>query len=152
MLPLMAMLMFAGSLFAADPFAGSWVLHLSESKLAGPYASLKTETLVIQEQRDQLLIAAKVTLGDGSSSSLKETVAKRGGELKYTEGSPAIGVSRIAKRIDNRTLTLTTLRDGQEIQVAQNVVSKNGKSLRIIRKGTGPDGKPFESLEVLDRE
>lgn len=152
MLSLVAMLAFAGSLLAADPFVGSWVLNRSKSKLAGPYASFKAETLVIQEQDDQLLIVANVTLEDGSSGSFREAVAQRGGELKYSEGGLPSGVSRNAKRIDDRTMTLTTLRGGLEIQVAHNVVSKNGKGLRITRKGTGPDGKSFESLEVLDRK
>ena len=71
----------AGSLLAADPFAGTWILSLAESKLAGPYAGFKSETLVIAEQGDQLLIVASVTLRDGSSSTFKEAVAKRGGKL-----------------------------------------------------------------------
>jgi hypothetical protein len=145
-------LVFAGSLFAADPFAGTWVLNLPKSKLAGPYAIFKSESLVIQEQSDRLLIVASVVSEDGSSRSFKEVVAKFGGELKYAEGGLPVGVSRIVKRIDDRTITLTTLRDGQEIQVDHDVVSKNGKGLRITRTGTGPDGKSFESVEVLDRK
>ena len=141
----------AGSLFA-DPFAGTWVLNPAKSKLAGPYAGFKAEILVIREQGDQLLVTANVTLRAGSSSSFKEVVAKSGGELKYTEGGLPAGLSRTVKRINDRSMAISTIRQGQEIQVDEDVVSKNGKGLRITRRGTGPDGKSFVSLEVFDRK
>jgi hypothetical protein len=62
-----------------DPFAGSWTLNIGRFRLAGPYANLKSKTLVIQEQGDQLFIAANVTLSDGSSNSMNEAVARHGG-------------------------------------------------------------------------
>lgn len=125
-LRLLFILACTGSLFAEDAFVGNWTLDIARSKLAGPYAGMKAETLVIEEQGNQLLIVATVLMADGSSSSFHETVAKGGGPIVYAEGDLPAGVSRTAKRIDERNIELTTVRDGKAIQVAHNSLSKEG--------------------------
>jgi hypothetical protein len=134
LLALMFAPLFAGTLFAADPFAGTWSLNVATSRLAGPYANLKSETLVIQEQGDQLFIAANVTLPDGSSNSMNEAVARLGGSLAQTAASLPLGVTRSATRINDRTIVLATMRGAQEIQSARNVVSRNRSNCGLSEK------------------
>jgi len=44
------------------------------------------------------------------------------------------------------------LQNGKQIRVEHIVVSKDGKTLRATIKGTNAQGKPFEQLEVFDKQ
>ncbi|HEY6342956.1 MAG TPA: hypothetical protein VIY49_15795 [Bryobacteraceae bacterium] len=136
---------------ANDPFVGTWELNVAKSKLAGPYTTLRSENLVIQEQGDQFLIIANVTRQDGSTGNSKEEVSKNGGDLNYIEGTLPPGVSRRVKRVNAYTIEITTLLNGVQVQVDSVVVDRNGREMRIIRRGAVPSGMPFESTELLER-
>jgi hypothetical protein len=89
----------AGSLLAADPFAGTWKLNVAESKFGGPMKPPKEETISIQEQGDQVVETFKGVAANGSPILGTHIVAKTGGEVKYSEGAPPVGTSGVrAKR------------------------------------------------------
>ena len=46
----LSLFLLAGTLCAADPFAGTWNLNLSKSKYGGPDKAPKKATVVIQVQ------------------------------------------------------------------------------------------------------
>jgi len=46
----------------------------------------------------------------------------------------------------------TVVQNGKQIRVEHIVVSKDGKTLRATIKGTNAQGKPFEQLEVFDKQ
>jgi hypothetical protein len=92
--PLTAFL-FAGSLFAANPFAGTWKLNVAKSKFEGPIKPPKEQTIFIQEQGDQVAETVKGVAADGSPIFERHTHAATGGELKILEGTPPAGISRV---------------------------------------------------------
>src|SRR5271169_2871483 len=102
---LLTVFVFTGSLFAADPFAGSWKLNIAKSKFEGPTKPRKELTLVVQEHGDQRV---KGIAADGSPVSRKYTVAETGGEVRVLEGAPA-GVSGLlaTRKPDVRTADFT---------------------------------------------
>jgi hypothetical protein len=47
---------------------------------------------------------------------------------------------------------IALLKDGKQVGVRHETVSKDGKTMRSTVTGTLPDGKPFEQAEVYDRQ
>src|SRR5437879_12138263 len=86
----------AGTLFAADPFEGTWKLNTAQSK---SNATPKDETLVIARQGDNYLVTISGTDSKGAPISVKYTAAAGGGPAKILEG-PYDAIS--TKRIDER--------------------------------------------------
>jgi hypothetical protein len=73
---------FAVSVFAADPFAGTWRLNPAKSTFGGPMEPRKELTIVFEEQGDQGIETVKGVAADGSPISYKVTFSRTGGEGK----------------------------------------------------------------------
>jgi len=56
----------AGSLFSAEPFAGTWKLNVAKSKFGGPDKPPKEYTMVIQEQGDNFVVTITGVAADGT--------------------------------------------------------------------------------------
>jgi hypothetical protein len=151
--PLLVFLL-AGSLFGADPFVGTWKLNIAKSKLAGPLPLPKELTLTIEVAGGQATVTTKGTTVDGSPISAKDTFPRTGGPVQHLEGGPPPGISStFAKtKADSGTADLTDTKDGKVIQTTHVVVSADGKSFRLIVKGTDPQGKKYESVEAWDKQ
>jgi hypothetical protein len=149
-----SLLVLAGSLFAADPFAGTWKHNAAKSKFAGPDPALKELTVVIEDQGDRAAVTGKGTASDGSPIANKYTVVRTGGEATYSEGAPAPGVSVVfpKRTADTNTAVSMTMKDGKVLETTRGVVSADGKTMRLSVKGTDGQGKPFESVQVFDKQ
>jgi hypothetical protein len=146
----LAALAFAGALFAADPVAGTWTLNTSKSKPAPGLAFPAAATAMIVAQGDIYEISGTQEYADGRTVSAKITVPIKGGPIANPEAVP--GVSTSMKRADEYTLNFTTARDGKDVQTMRVAVSRDGKTMQRTIKGTDPQGKSFEVLEVYDRQ
>jgi orotate phosphoribosyltransferase-like protein len=153
-LNLLTPFLLAGSLLAADPFAGTWKLNLAKSKYSGPMKPPKEETIFILEQGDQVVETVKGVAANGSPISGTHTVAKTGGEVKYSEGTPPVGTSgvRAKRKAGSHSSDLRFMRDGTVVATVHDVVSNDDKTIRTIIKGTDDHGKPFVSVIVYDRQ
>ena len=153
LLYLLSMSVLAGSLFAADPLAGTWKLNIAKSKYSAPNKA-KELTMVIQEQGDNNVLIMKGVAADGSPISSKLTVLKTGGDDKYSEGGPPAGTSTVVskRKADSRILDSTTMRDGKVIGTLHAVVGEDGKTMQVTVKGTDTQGKPYENVAVYDRQ
>jgi hypothetical protein len=146
----LAALAFAGALFAADPVAGTWTLNTSKSKPALGLAFPAAATAMIVAQGDIYEISGTQVYADGRTVSAKITVPINGGPIANPEAVP--GVSTSMKRADEYTLDFTTARDGKDVQTMRVAVSRDGRTMQRTVKGTDPQGKSFEVLEVYDRQ
>jgi hypothetical protein len=152
--PLTAFLL-AGSLFAADPFVGTWKLNVTKSTFGGPTKPPKELTIVIQEHGDQGFDIVTSVAADGSSISYKGAFPGTGGDVKVLEGGggfPAGTSGVLAKRkADSRSRDWTITLPSRMTLREHDVVSKDGKTMQMTTKGMDAQGKPFETVEVFDR-
>jgi hypothetical protein len=141
---------FAGSLFAADAFVGTWKFDMAKSKLQpnAKGAAVKEATLVIGEKGADRESYGKTTYADGSSSLDKWTVPQQGGIVKFQQGGPATGVINVVTRISGGEDYWTGMQDGKQVSVGHWTVSKDGKEIRGTGKGIDAQGKPLEELWV----
>jgi hypothetical protein len=139
----------AGSLFAADPFVGTWKLDIAKSKFAALDPAPKDETAVIEVSGDQATVTFRGTAGDGSPISIKYTIPETGGPAQFLEGGSSVISLVFAKRkADSRIADSTTTKDGKVVSTSHNVVSADGKSFRGIGTNIDPQGKKSESVVV----
>jgi len=150
---LISLLGLAATLYAADPFLGTWKLNVAKSKVPSnsPFAA-KDVTVVAEEKGDLVDVTVKGTAENGSPISVHYTVPKSGGVLKFEQGGPTNDITVTTRRIGNNTMdSVITSADGKQVGTDHSVVSPNGKSLRLSRKGADPQGKPFETVEIYEK-
>jgi hypothetical protein len=146
----LSLILLAGSLFAGDPFAGTWKLNIAKSKFAGP--ALKEYTLIVEVAGDQVTATEKGIAADGSPILMKYTVPATGGPAQFLEGARP-GVSTVfAKSKAGSRISDTDTKDGKVISTGHAVVSADGKSIRATVKGTDAQGKKYERMDVFDKQ
>jgi hypothetical protein len=143
-----ALIAFATTLSAASPWIGTWKLNHTESNYTAS-ALPKDETIVIEEQGDDLQTIVSGTYADGSPISIKYTLPKQGGAGDMQEG-PFDGVS--SKLINSRTRQVTYKKAGKVIRSSHSNISEDGKTLRVKVKGTDVEGKPVSGLLVFNKQ
>src|SRR3954469_9325348 len=136
----------AGTLFAADPFEGTWKLNTSQSK---SNATPKDETLAIAKQGDNYVVTITGTDAKGAAISVKYSAPASGGPAKILEG-PYDAIS--TKRVDEHTRETTYMKGGKQIRTSRGVAAKDGKSLRVSFKGVDAEGKPAMGTLTFDRQ
>jgi hypothetical protein len=145
---LCALLTATSSLFAADPFVGTWKLDPGQSTLTSGTVP-KELTLLIEDKGENVEVAANGTYPDGSPISIKYTVPHQGGTGDAHEG-PFDGIS--VKMISDDVREVTYLRGGKQVASRHAVVSKDGKTLRITLKGIDIRGKPVSGVEFFQKQ
>ncbi len=155
-----------GSLWAADPVVqteksknvadvGSWKLNVAKSKIPpAAEAAIKELNVVVRELDADFEYTETGTRMDGSAISTKWTVPKQGGVFKYQQGGAADKTTTIRTVIflDPGDWYDTDLQNGKQTQVRHVVVSKDGKTMRQVAKGTDAKGKPYEEIVLYDRQ
>jgi hypothetical protein len=146
------MLALASATMAADPIIGTWKLNLGKSKFSTPGSAPKKLIEVYREIEDnQIERTATMILADGSSDSMKLTWPRQGGTVRVLRGdSPE--VSYVQVLIEPGNWYVTTLHDGIQVGIRHKTFSKNGKIMIQTHKGINRQGKPFEDVEVYDRQ
>ena len=81
---------------------------------------------------------------------------------RFLQGAPPAGTMVVAMKTDSWTLDNITLRDGKQVQVTHQVVSRDGKTWRgTVRgidskstdsQGKDSQGKPYEGLLVFYKQ
>ena len=139
----------AGSLWAADPTVGTWKMNVANSKFQSATQAPK-EQIVEKRELDsgQFELAITGINADGSPISAKMTHPQQGGMVS---GSPEGVMVVLTLVAPGETLT-TFLQNGKQVQLHRNIVSKDGKTMRQIIKGTDDQGRPYEETIVYDRQ
>lgn len=140
-----------GLLWAADTFTGTWKMNTAKSTFTKG-KEVKQLTATVAEQGDNRIVTAKGTGGDGKAITTKYTVSSKGGPITYTEGGPAAGTTVVSKRADANTIDSTATLNGKQVGTTHAVVSTDGKTLTMTRKGLDDKGKAVESVEVYNRQ
>jgi hypothetical protein len=147
----LAVLSFVGLLWAADVFTGTWKMNVAKSTFAKG-KEVKELTATVVEQGDNAMVTVKGIGGDGKAISTKYTTPLKGGPITYTEGGPAAGTTVVSKRVDVNTLESTASMNGKQVGTSRAVVSADGKTLTMTRKGVDDKGKAVDGVEVYTRQ
>ncbi len=139
---------------ADDPLIGTWKLNLAKSQYSGiprpKGAIIKYEAVggdALRNIRDE-------TNADGKTNHSEYTSKFDGKDYPVSGelggGNPPRGTIT-AKRIDAYTTENINKLDGKVTSTSRRIVSKDGKTLTIIVKGTDGQGHPISTRAVYDR-
>jgi hypothetical protein len=142
---------FAGTVSAADGFAGTWKLNVAKSKFATG-TEPKAVSVVVVEKGADLAVSVTGTDGAGKPISVKYTLPMKGGAVTYTEGAPASGATVAAKRVNANTIDSTSSLNGKEVGSTHTTLNADGKSLTRVVKGMDANNKPLTNTEVYERQ
>ena len=156
---LISLLTFPSTLWASDPFIGTWELNVAKSKFPAAFlealgmAEPKQETIVIRELNDEeLKIIVKGSYIDGALNSKKYTVPKRRGMEKYQEGGPPKASHWVQIKINEKEIYRTLLENGKQSNTLQHIViTQDGNAFYITIRGVDNRGNPFEGLYFFER-
>jgi hypothetical protein len=144
------------SLFAAaDPFVGTWKLNAGQSKFEKGAPGFFFATMQIESAGSGLKSNASAADGEGISSDLTFSCQLDGTPCKVITSTSLRSASAVdtitMKRVDANTIMATGRRNNKLVYTDRRVVSADGKTMTVIRDGTTPAGKPYESTIILDR-
>ena len=148
-----------GSLWAADPFVGTWELNVAKSEFSSALlealgvAGPEQETIVIRELNDdELEIIVIGTHMDGSPNSQKQTVPKQGGIVKFQQGGPPKGSYYIETKINESEKYRTLLSNGKQGILLHSIITQDGKAMKLAITGMDNQSKPFGGLYFFEKQ
>jgi hypothetical protein len=133
---------------AADPQMGTWKLNEAKSKITP--GTLKNTDVVYSNMLGQAKVKSDGIGGDGKPVHIEWTGKFDGKDYAVT-GDPNSDTRAYAK-VDERTLTVTSKKNGKVTATARIVVSPDGKSRTVTVTGTTPKGKKFQNTAVYDKQ
>ena len=144
----LSLLLFAGTLFAADPFVGTWKLNSAKTKYKKGTPP-KEQTVVYTEEGSDLHVMVKGTSADGKPISNNFTVPLKGGAGKIIE-SAYDGIS--VKNINANERETSFSKGGKVVYTAKAKRSANGRTMAITVKGSNPFGQTVEGTHFYDKQ
>ena len=145
---ILALCFASGAVCFADPQMGTWKLNEAKSKLDPEMG--KNSTVIYQAAGDNIKVTVDGTDAQGKPTH-NEWVGKFDGKDYPVTGDPNSDM-RSYTQVDDRTLDITTKKDGKVTTTVKIVVSADGKTRTANVHGTKPDGKKFHNKGVYDRE
>jgi hypothetical protein len=140
-----------GSLWAADPWVGTWKVNIAKSTYAPTMPAPKEVTAVIREVGDKLEVNITGKQMDGSPISIKGTRPLQGGILEGPP-SPVKGVTQVEAVIEPGDWIMIWLENGKQVYSDHSTVGKDGKTGRSTIRGTDANDKPYEGLIVWEKQ
>jgi hypothetical protein len=143
-----AVLAIAATLFAAEPFAGTWKVDSAKAKYKAGQPP-KEQTVTIAEAGSDLDVTVKGISAEGTPTSSHYTVPAAGGEGKIIE-SPFEAVSH--KRMGPNQREISYSKGGKVVLTIRTRVSGDGKTMTATVKGTDAQGKPVDGVVVYEKQ
>jgi hypothetical protein len=144
----LATVLFAGPVFAADPIVGTWKLNVAKSKFS-PGAELTAGSRVYTEADGLYSLDQKLTGADGKERSSR-TQYRDGKDVKQSASGPADTTH--ATKIDANTWDFDLKRDGKVVGHVHRVVSADGKTLTVHNTGAKLSGATGDETLVFERQ
>ena len=162
MQPIVASLVIAVMMVAAgrgldaqdDRHTGTWKLNIEKSSFSsGPALTSQTRTYESYRERYR---------GEGVKASVETIDANgnrtTGGYVAFFDGTsypptddPSVLTLSLI-RVDASTFVATLKRGSTIVMTTRNVVSPDGKTIKLTERGTGEDGQPFLNVQVYDKQ
>ena len=149
-LRLFAFLGLAGSLWAADPFTGTWVLNLSKSNIPPPFTAAKRQIVHLTINGSDFEINEEVVT-DSNEKLTIHAKAKFDGKDYPITGTPAVDTIAY-QRVDRNTIKGVGKKDGKVVIQETAVVSPDGNSITGSYSITDATGKQVTAIAVFEKK
>lgn len=139
----------AATLFAADPFSGTWKMNPAKSKFKSGTPP-KEQTVTIMEMGSDLHVKVSGTAADGSKIAVEYTVPAAGGAGKVIEGGSYDGIT--SKRLGPNEREVSYMKGGKAVYTTHSKLGADGKSLAVSAKGVNPMGMTVDAEVAYDKQ
>jgi hypothetical protein len=137
------------SALAADNSIGTWKLNMEKSKFSTPFP-MKNLTSTFEASEGGVKVVNSGERPDGSPVQGGYTV-KYDGKDYPAAGAPFNTIAM--KQVSANVFTFKLKNTGTKFtSTGRSVISKDGRTMTGTSKGTGADGKPFQSTMVWDKQ
>jgi hypothetical protein len=143
------MLFSSSTLLAGDNWLGTWSLNTAKSQYS-PGPGPKSQTLKFEMSQDAITLHSDGVNTGGKSSHGSYTSRFDGKDVPST-GNPDADTAS-PRRIDASTYENAWKKDGKVTANSKAVVSNDGKTLTVTRKGRNARGEAVDSTAVFDRQ
>jgi hypothetical protein len=147
---LLAVVGFAGSLWAADPFVGTWKMNVGKSKAPNPSMLSKSEIIKNEGIDNGLNTIYEGVDAEGKAYRMVWSGKYDGKDYPIT-GSPDWDTCA-EKKINPNTLVIVNKKAGKEVSSTRCTVSKDGKTGECIGKAKDEKGQEVTSIYIYDRQ
>jgi hypothetical protein len=136
----------------SNPFVGTWKLDVAKSK-SEPAPPPKSQTRTIVAEGEGAKYMFDGIRADGTSFSYSFTVNYDGKDYPITGTGAPGGADTIAiKLVGTHKGEATLKKGGKEVGKSEAEVSKDGMTTTVKSKGTTPDGKPYSTNSVYNKQ
>ena len=133
-------------LAANDAFVGTWKLNPAKSKFSQGTA-YKDATVTFEAVGDQWKRTATGTDADGKPINENSTVAWDGKDHPIEEGmTVAVNV------LNDNAIKFMIKHEGKFVIGGRLVISKDGKTMTAYAKGSDPQGRKVDNVEVFEKQ
>jgi hypothetical protein len=139
---------FAASLWAADPFVGTWKMNPTKSTFIGQ--PVNNYTVIIEAQGNGLKLIQDRVEADGKVTHIEFTAKYDGKDYPLT-GNPDADTVSYTKPNANTT-EYVYKKNGKEVYDGRAVVSKDGKTMTRTLKGKNAQGQDFTYSMFLEKQ
>jgi len=134
---------------AADPIVGTWTLNVSKSKFTSPAPTSETRTY--SESAGRISLTARTVGADGRETSETSSFKLDGKEYPYK--SDTIDADSVSeRRISSHVTAWRLKKNGRVVETGRRTVSRDGRTLTMIQRGTNARGEKFTDVAVYDKE
>ncbi len=150
--PMLCLVVFAlaGSLWAADPFVGTWELNLAKSQANDRRLLHKGETIRIESQENGAIFTFDGVDAEGKSFHGAWSGKYDGKDYPFT-GNPDTDTAA-ARQIDTDTVVFAYKKDSKEVANWRFTTSKDGKTMTVTGKGKDAKGRDFTKDLIFNRQ
>jgi hypothetical protein len=140
----------AGSLWAADPFTGTWVLNLSKSNIPPPFTPAKSQIVHLAINDSDFEIREEVVTNSDEKLTIHAKAKLDGKDYPIT-GTPAVDTIAY-RRVDLNTIKGVGKKDGKVVIQETAVVSPDGSSIIGTYSTTDATGKQVTAIAVFEKK
>jgi hypothetical protein len=144
-----AVLAFATTLLAADPFVGTWKMNPAKTKFKEGTAP-KEQTVTITETGKDMNVKIAGIAANGSPIAVSFSVPAAGGEGKMIAGASYDGVA--GKRHGANERETMYKKGGKTVYTSHSKVSDDGNTLVTTSKGMNVLGQKVESEILYEKQ
>jgi hypothetical protein len=145
---LLAVLGLTGSLYAADPFVGTWKMNPAKSK----YESQAPRSLIIKIEAYDGGLKWTSDVVDAGGNTINGMWAGKYDSRDYPLTNNTDYDLIAAKKIGSNTFESVLKKGGTVVGSGKGVVSQNGKTLTLTSKYKNAQGKDITDITVLDKQ